>query len=216
MKKLIGVLAKLPVEVQYLIEPALKYGVHQSDDKRDRFLQKIAPKQLEELAAVAERYRLSEHHDLVEDFLDKYPITEYPEAAKLYFLFLILDEAGLALDPENWNTVDRHTKALRKFGSFRVASERARAAMLLAEFGKRASPAIPELRRALGDEDLRVQVWAHYALAIIEGNRAEHERAVRQIYSKHNKKDELGCHIDDVGGEAACVLEKLGELGTTS
>src|SRR5947208_14175362 len=99
MQKFIGVLAKLPVEAQYLIEPALKYGVHQGDDKRARFLQKILPMQMEELAAEAERYRLSEHHDLVGDFFDKYPINEYAEAAKLYSLFVILDESGLAFSP---------------------------------------------------------------------------------------------------------------------
>jgi hypothetical protein len=211
-----GVLANLPAGLEYLVEPALKYGVYQTDDERLDFLQRATTEDVDELARVAERYRLSEYHDVVGDFFDKYPITAYPESANLYFLFAIMDDAGLCLSPENWNTVERRIEQLGRFGSFRLASERAHAAMFLAEFGDEARPAIPALRRAIEDEDLRVRVWAHYALAVIEGNRAEHEQAVREIYSQHNEKDELGCHLDDVGGEAAAALERFGEMRTTS
>jgi hypothetical protein len=203
-----GVLAKLPAELKYLVEPAMKYGIHQTDDQRYEFLQRATSEELEDLARVAERYRLNEHQDLVGAFLDDYPITEYPESAKLYFLFGIMGEAGFPLDPENWNTVERHIKELDMFGSFRLASQRAFAARFLVDFRDKARPAIPALRRALQDEDLRVRVWAHYALAVIEGNRPEHEQAVRKIFSEHDSKDELGCR-DDVGAEAAEVLRKF-------
>jgi hypothetical protein len=215
MRKSIGVLGKLPQELHYLIGPALKYGVHQTDDDHFDFLQRATPDEMEELASVAERYRLSEHHDHVADFFDAYPITEHAESAKLYWLFGLMGDAGLPLSPENWDTVERHIKSLRRFGSFRLASERANAAMLLATFGKEAAPAIPDLRRALHDEDLRVQVRAHFALAVIEGDRFEHEQAVRKIYSQHDKKNEFGSHIEDVGRDAADVLEKFGEMSTT-
>ena len=95
------------------------------------------------VARVAERYRLSEHHELVSDFLDEYPITDYLESAKLYFLFGVMVDAGFALSPDNWNTVERHIETLGKFGSFRRASERAFAARFLADFGDQARPAIP-------------------------------------------------------------------------
>jgi hypothetical protein len=212
MRKSIGVLAKLPQELEYLIEPAMKYGVHQDDIGRGEFIRRLTEEQMEELAGVAERYRLNEHHDLVGRFLDEYPITDYREAANLYWLFVVMDEAGLQLSADNWNTVERHIETLGKFGSFRLASERAFAARFLSDFGGKARPAIPALRRALQDEDLRVQVWAHYALAVIEGNRSEHERAVRAIYSRHDRKDEYGCHIDDVGGDASAAIEKFAEL----
>jgi hypothetical protein len=207
-----GVLAYLPEELHYLISPALKYGIHQTDDQRSKFLNRANSDELDELAAVAERYRLNDHGDLVADFFDAYPITDYPESAKLYWLFGIMGDAGFALSPENWHSVERYVKRLKKYGSFRLASERMFAAKLLADFGESARLAIPDLRRALSDEDLRVQIWAHYALAVIEGNIAEHERAVREIYSQHDEKDELDCHKDDVGGEAAEALEKFHEM----
>jgi hypothetical protein len=216
MGKSIGVLRNLPTELDYLIDPALKYGVHQTDDDHFEFLKRATPEEMDELASVAERFRLSEHHDQVADFFDAYPITEHAESAKLYWLFGLMGDAGLPLSPENWDTVERHIDSLRRFGSFRIASERAHAAMLLADFGKDAAQAIPDLRRAVQDEDLRVQVWAHYALAVIEGNCAAHEQAIREIYSRHNKKDPIGCHVDDVGEDAAAALEKLGEKSTTA
>jgi hypothetical protein len=206
-----GVLSKLPSDLHYLIKPALKYGIHQTEDDRAQFLQRATDEELTELAQVAERYRVNEHCDLVSDFFDDYPITDYKESAKLYWLFGVMDAAGLKISPKNWNTVERHIKSLGKFGTLRLASERAHAALSLSEFGKEARPAIPHLRRALQDEDLRVRVWAHYALTIIEGNRAEHEQGVREIFSRHDRKDELDCY-DDVGGAASAVLKKFAEL----
>lgn len=214
MRKSIGVLKNLPPELEYLIEPALKYGIHYDDDDRFEFLQRATPDEMAELTRIAERYRKNEHADPVGDFFDDFPITDYPESAKLYWLFGIMGDAGLPLDPENWNTVERHITELGRFGSFRLASERASASKFLADFGEQARPAIPALRLALEDEDFRVRAWAHYALAVIEGNRAEHEQAVRDIYAQHNEKDELDCHIDDVGGEASAALEKFRKMST--
>ena len=212
MKPSIGVLKFLATELQYLVVPALKYGVHQDDVKRGRFVRRIKPEDMEELASVAGRYRINGHRVLVGEFLDNYPMTEYAESAKLYWLFAVMDECGLALSSENWNTVEEHIKSLRRFGSFRLASERANAALLLANFGNEAISAVPYLQQALQDEDLRVRMRAHFALAVIEGNRMEYERAVRRIYAKHNKKDEYGLHIEDVGADADDVLEKFAEL----
>jgi hypothetical protein len=212
VKKPIGLLANLPPGLEYLIEPALKYGVHQDDVERGQFLQRIPTEDLEELACVAERYRLSEDHDLVGEFLDKYPITDHAESANLYFLFAVMDEAGLQISPENWNSVERHIRSLGKCGCFRLASERMWAARFLADFGDEARSAIPHLRRVTEDEDLRVRVWAHYALAIIEGRRQEHELAVRTIFLRHNDKDEIG-EYGTVGMEANAALEKFRELG---
>jgi hypothetical protein len=199
-----------------VIDPALKYGVHQTDDDHFDFLKRATPEEMDELASVAERFRLSEHHDQVADFFDAYPITEHAVSAKLYSMFGLIGDAGLPLSPVNWDTVERHTESLRGHGSYRLASQRANAARLFAELGKEAVAAIPDFHRALHDEDLRVQVWAHYALALIEGICAAHEQAIREIYSRHNKKEQIGCHVDDVGEAASAALEKLGERSTTA
>ena len=63
----IGVLANLPRELHYLIEPAIKYGQQNARERCD-FLQNAQPEDREELARVANHYRTSEHHDAVGDF----------------------------------------------------------------------------------------------------------------------------------------------------
>jgi hypothetical protein len=204
-------LAHLPAELHYLIDPAMKYGIYQTDDDQLDFLENASDEERDELARLAERYRLNGHADFVSDFFDDCPITDYPESARLYWLFGLIDHLGLPLSPENWDTVENHIGTLRRFGSFRRASERAVAAKFLANFGEKARSAIPTLHQALQDEDLRVRVWTHYALALIEGDSAGHEDAVRLIYAEHNAKDDLGCHIDDVGAEASEALEKFRE-----
>lgn len=212
MAKPLGSFAKLPLTLEYLIEPALKYGVYQDDARRSTFLKHATSQELGELSQVAERYRLNEHHELVADFFDAYPITEHPDSAKLYWLFCTINDAGFPLSPDNWNTIENHIRELGRFGTFRLASERAFAARFLADFGRKARAAIPYLRVATRDEDLRVRVWAYYALAVIEGKRAENEKAVRSIYSKHSKKDKDGYHVDDIGSEASEVLKKFRQL----
>lgn len=208
----IGILAKLPAELWYLVEPAMKYGIHQTDDERQQFLDHATRSELEELSRVAERIRVNDHNDLIAHFRDKYPMTEYPESANLYFLFGVMDAAGLRWIPDHWNSVHRHITALTRFGSFRLASERMWAARFLAESADNAELAIPHLRRATQDQDLRVRVWAHYALGVLEQRATEHEDAIRRIYQEHNRQDESGDYVDDIGLEAHTALEKLGEM----
>lgn len=209
-----GVLANLPPELHYLIDAAQKYGIYETDDDRMGFLERAELTEMDELSRVAERYRREKHADLVSDFFDDCPITEFPESAKLHSLLAIMDLAGFSLSPDDWNSLETHIKALSRFGSFRLASERAIAAKFLADYGENGRAAIPALRSALQDEDLRVQVWAHFALARLVGNVVEHQNAVREIYSRYDQKDELGCHVDEVGGEACEVLEKFRQLAS--
>src|SRR5262249_7140445 len=150
---------------------------------------RATPDEVAELTRIAENYRKNEHADVVGRFFDNYPITDYPESAKLYWLFGLMTEAGLSLEPENSSTVERYIRELGKFGSYRLASEGRFSALFLGDSGEEARPAIPALRRALEDEDFRVRIWAHYALAAIEGNLANHEQAVRAIYLQHASKD---------------------------
>ncbi|MBX9681477.1 MAG: hypothetical protein K2X38_22200 [Gemmataceae bacterium] len=90
-----GVLTHLPEELHFLIEPALKYGFHRSDSEREKKKKRLTENDLEILAATAERYRLAAPHGEVDDFFDRYSIGKFPEAAKLYWLFGLMDELGL-------------------------------------------------------------------------------------------------------------------------
>lgn len=211
MKNKIGVLKNLAKELEYLIEPALKFGIYQFDDDRAEFLERATAEERDILSNVAERYRQSEHHELVAAFLDDWPPDKHPESAKLFWLFAVMSDAGLKIDSPKEETVETHIQALEKFGSVRLASARAFAAEFLADFGAAAKPAIPALKRAQNDEDLRVQIWAHYALAIIEGDRGDHEKAIRRILALHGKKNPNGL-LDEITVTAEAALEKLAEL----
>jgi hypothetical protein len=91
----IGILAKLPPELAYLAEPAMRFGVHQFDGQVAAFLASAAPEEMGELARLAERARLGNHYARVNEWLDKYDMTKYEEAANLYFMFGLMDAADL-------------------------------------------------------------------------------------------------------------------------
>lgn len=93
-----GVLVHLPIELQYLVEPALTYGRFQFDADIFAFLEGATKAEKSELRGVADHARQGGHFKTVNKFLDRYEITEYQEAACLYFLFLVLDYAGLEFD----------------------------------------------------------------------------------------------------------------------
>src|SRR5688500_6049991 len=91
-----GSFVHLPKELDYLVEPAMKYGRYQFDDDVEFFLNNASETDLDDLAGVAERVRLNHHGDLIGRFLDDYPITDFAESANLYFLFGIIDAARVA------------------------------------------------------------------------------------------------------------------------
>jgi hypothetical protein len=201
----------LPPELQYLISPAKKFGQYQFDGQVDEFLDRATQSELEELASVAERFRLNRHSVAFDAFLDRYPITDHDQSALLCFLFGVIDAAGFDFSPPDWNSVESHMDSLQRVGSFRLASERAHAARFLADFGCNASPAIPLLGAACNDEDERVRVWAHYALAKVQGNVEDHIAAILSILSSHNEIDEFGFR-DEIGTAANSALELLTEI----
>ena len=93
-----GVLLKLPDDLHYLIGPAMKYGRYQFDHHVFDFLDRATDGEMAELAAVAERVLLRDDYPRVNAFLDENEIAESEAAARLYFLFLVLDHAGLQFD----------------------------------------------------------------------------------------------------------------------
>jgi hypothetical protein len=91
----IGVLSTLPAELAYLAQPAMRFGIYQFEDHVGAFLSAASNEDMEELARLAERVKFNDHFTLVNDWLDRYEMTEYREAANLYFLFGVMDAADL-------------------------------------------------------------------------------------------------------------------------
>lgn len=81
--------SKIPGELQYLVGPASKYGIIQSDDDVSSFCRSVSNVQLKELQEVSKA--VAEGEDNVEAFLDRFPITEHPEACCVYFLIGLID-----------------------------------------------------------------------------------------------------------------------------
>ena len=98
MPRDLGVLRKLPAELAYLAAPAMKFGVHQSDDDVGEFLDNATKAEMSELAAIAKKVLQNDHYALVNEWLDTYDMTEHEEAANLYFLFGVMDWAELPFD----------------------------------------------------------------------------------------------------------------------
>jgi hypothetical protein len=93
-----GVLLNLPADMHYLIAPALRYGKYIWDDEIFDFLNQASEAEMTELAAVAERVLWNDDYQRVNAFLDEHPMTETEEAARLYYLFLVMDYADLKFD----------------------------------------------------------------------------------------------------------------------
>ena len=89
------ILTRLPPDLHYLIAPALKYGRHQFDEQIFAFLDRATAAEKDELRRTAERHGRRNDAAAVNAFLDEYPIDEYEDAARLYFLFGVMDHAGL-------------------------------------------------------------------------------------------------------------------------
>jgi hypothetical protein len=85
----------VPEELRYLVPLAEEYGVHRSELDMIDFLESAREGELDQLSAAAEKCRLNSHFSLLNDWLDRHPITEHEEAARLYFLFGVMDHAGL-------------------------------------------------------------------------------------------------------------------------
>src|SRR5690349_17520799 len=85
----------LPAELAYLSAPADKYGAIQFESAIDAYLDGAGEGEMDELGALAERIRLHRDLDATNEWIDRFPLTEHPEAARMYFLLLLLDLAGV-------------------------------------------------------------------------------------------------------------------------
>ncbi len=208
------IFSKLPEELKYLAEPASKYGRFQFYADIDKFLESASDSEMAELTEVAERYGSSQHDEQLQAFLDHYPITDYEQSAELYFLFLVIDAAGIEFETADCDNVEHHMESLKRFGSTRLASERMHAAKFLADFGTDANPAIPLLLQACTDEDHRVRVWANYALLRIDSNHDEFMKDIRSYLGDANSevRTEAAAALGAIGPSASMAIPDLVEL----
>jgi hypothetical protein len=94
----LGVLSNLPADLAYLAEPAMRYGCYQFDDDIFAFLDRATDNEMSELALIAERVRINNQNSFINRFFDQFDIADYEESACLYFLFAVMDYAGLEFD----------------------------------------------------------------------------------------------------------------------
>jgi hypothetical protein len=94
-----GILAKLPEELHYLIEPVLRCGCR-TEPEVFAYLDQAKKEEIDKLALIAKRVLKNNHYPVVLKFLNKYEMVEYEECAKLYFFFGVLDYADLQFDRE--------------------------------------------------------------------------------------------------------------------
>jgi hypothetical protein len=87
----IGILSELPPELAYLAEPAMRYGVHQFDSQMDDFLRSASKAEMADLSRLAKKVLSNYHYPLVLAWLKTHEMTEYEEAANLYFLFGLME-----------------------------------------------------------------------------------------------------------------------------
>lgn len=96
-------------------------------------------------------------------------------------LTLINEQDAWPKRKKDFDYVAQHIAELKRHGSYRLASFRMWAARSLPDYGPGARRAVPLLRKCLDDEDFRVRVWSHFALALIEGNLKEHRNEIERI-----------------------------------
>jgi hypothetical protein len=92
-----GVLAHLPSELHYLIEPVLRYACA-NEMEIFSFLDRMGEEEKAELGRIADRVLKNNDYPKVLRFLAKNEITDHVESAKLYFFFGLLDYSGLKFD----------------------------------------------------------------------------------------------------------------------
>jgi len=85
---------KLPNLLQYLREPACKYGIYWLATDRERLLDEMNDEETVELFEIAQRVRSSEDQELIEQWFDTHPhnTAKHPEATLVYLFLEFLDE----------------------------------------------------------------------------------------------------------------------------
>ena len=92
-----GFLEQLPMELHFLIGPALRFACRSEGDAFNH-LDNLKPDDREHLEQIAAQVLQEDKFPRVMEFLRKYPLNEYDECAQLYFFFGLLDHGGFKFD----------------------------------------------------------------------------------------------------------------------
>ena len=174
---------RIPVALRPLAPLVEKWGcVEDADREAAAERAETNPDEMAELKKLAAKWspRVFEYF---ERWGERIPEDGTFEYWKFYFARLLIAELE-AWPRETRKAIDRVAEEmgkLKRHGSYRFASERMWAARSLPDYGPPVRRAIPLLRICLNDEDFRVQVWAHVALALIDGNADDHRKAIDRI-----------------------------------
>lgn len=85
----------LPSELQYLVDAVQHCGQLSTEGDVMSFLDRASDGDLEVLARTAEQIRLHGHMKAINEWMDRFPLTEYQEAWLVYCLLLLMDHANL-------------------------------------------------------------------------------------------------------------------------
>ena len=84
---------KLPFNLDFLIQPSLRYGTIQFGDQVDCFIKLVAPTEVTLLASVAGQADRS--MDEIVQWIMGHSLVEHPEAGLIHFLLVLLNELHL-------------------------------------------------------------------------------------------------------------------------
>ena len=206
----LSILDNLPSALIYLKEPAWRLGTLQFDDQVQQFIDDLGDNDFSELRQIADTIRVNRHLDFINSFIDEYPMKAHEGSARLYFFVNLLTSLGLELEESRQVDLQALIAELSLNGNEKDAVNRMWAVRRIAELDIDSDTelALPCLNQALSDPDLRVRVWAHYAIARITGEKHGHLRAIEAIYDQHSTRDCLDL-LDEIGAEAEAALELL-------
>lgn len=169
----------IPSQLQPFLPMVMKWGAIEGDGERYNLAEaaEADPIALAELKAFNDAWT-PDIGWAYEDWSDRVSMTENKVVARFYFALLLLDELGFKLPRDE--QLDPVDELIEQLSSHRD-TERAWAARKLPDFEGEAGRAIPQLQAALDDSSVSVRIWAHYALARLNGDASEHREAIQTL-----------------------------------
>lgn len=174
---------KLPASLRDLLPTVQRWGAVTSDSERYQLADTAHAddRLIAELEGFAKLWT-PEVSDAYGAWSSDSNLSDSHEVAKFYFTLMLLDELEIRLPQRHADPVEEAVRDLGIMKGVSAVADRMWAARELAERGEESKAALPALRHAAAsDPEPQVRAWAHAALALIEGNEAEHRRAIKEI-----------------------------------